>query len=302
MPPALASSARAMASFLHANLPSEDEEDQDFVPDEKDEGAKRKKAKRVRGAAMGAQPGGDDEDDHAQAGPSSAVDQELEDARPDPKREAKKAKVDALWQQLNARQPARAAPQATSLSQLCRPASQLRKGAEDNAWMRQLGLSAPRPKPGAAGNAIAAAAAALAAAKQAASSTTAAQHGTVTLQETRRFAGKEVTVAREVATGSKEATKAAAEAESAAKKKAGLDAVLASLEHAKKVTVLDKSRADWGQYKKADETVQEELQTHGRSADQYLERQAFLKSAELRQYEQERDARLGSDIRNRGRL
>ena len=81
---------------------------------------------------------------------------------------------------------------------------------------------------------MAAAAAALAAAKQAASSTTAAQHGTVTLQETRRFAGKEVTVAREVATGSKEATKAAAEAESAAKKKAGLDAVLASLEHAKK--------------------------------------------------------------------
>ena len=115
------------------------------------------------------------------------------------------------------------------------------------------------------------------------------------------------------------------------------------------MTVLDKSRADWGQYKKADETVQEELQAHGRSADQarpplagerffsllppllpptglrnapcplafgtrpltgarppapaqYLERQAFLKSAELRQYEQERDARLGSDIRNRGRL
>lgn len=35
---------------------------------------------------------------------------------------------------------------------------------------------------------------------------------------------------------------------------------------------------------------------------QYLDKQAFLKDAELRQYEQERDRRLASDVRNRGRL
>lgn len=35
---------------------------------------------------------------------------------------------------------------------------------------------------------------------------------------------------------------------------------------------------------------------------QYLDKQAFLKDAELREYELERDRRLGSDVRNRGRL
>ena len=42
------------------------------------------------------------------------------------------------------------------------------------------------------------------------------------------------------------------EAERAAKRKqAGLDAVLASLQAAKKVNVLDKSRADWSTFKRA---------------------------------------------------
>lgn len=35
---------------------------------------------------------------------------------------------------------------------------------------------------------------------------------------------------------------------------------------------------------------------------QYLDKQAFLKEAELREYERERDRRLASDVRNRGRL
>lgn len=35
---------------------------------------------------------------------------------------------------------------------------------------------------------------------------------------------------------------------------------------------------------------------------QYLDKQAFLQAAELRAYERERDQRLASDVRNRGRL
>ena len=35
---------------------------------------------------------------------------------------------------------------------------------------------------------------------------------------------------------------------------------------------------------------------------QYLDKQAFLKQAELREYEKDRDRRLASDVRNRGRL
>ena len=68
------------------------------------------------------------------------------------------------------------------------------------------------------------------------------------------------------------------------------------------VTVLDKSRSDWKDYKKSDEGVDEELEMHKRSGAQFLDKQAFLKQAELREYEIERDRRLASDVRNRGRL
>ena len=118
------------------------------------------------------------------------------------------------------------------------------------------------------------AAAALTAAKQAASISAAAQYGsTVTITETRRFAGQNVTVAREVARDSKEAQQAqqAQEQSGAAaggKPVAGLDAVLASLDAAKKVSVLDKSRADWQGFKKADDGIEEELELHKRSGDQ----------------------------------
>lgn len=162
-----------------------------------------------------------------------------------------------------------------------------------------------------AARARAAAEAALAAAKGAASGTAAAQHGKVTVTETRRFAGKEiqaraavgnfslgtsattlclhwlycpwcrcrVTVAgaakknspspppwtpsqqpvcalvlilSATAQMSRTVAEADLEAERAAKRKqAGLDAVLASLQAAKKVNVLDKSRADWSTFKRA---------------------------------------------------
>lgn len=303
-----------MASLLNASLPSDDEEDQDYVPDEVDEEERRaakaaKKPKRLRGAAAGA--GADVEPEPQAQAPADDLDDD-DDALPASKREAKKAKVDALWSQLN-RKPAAAAARpggggGGSLASLCKPARSKGTGGGDEAWMRQLGLgSKPRPAAGSASDGAAGkasvAAAALAAAKAAASAAGAARMGgTITVQEQRRFAGQTITVNKEVAAGSKEAQKAAAEAEAAARKQAGLDAVLASLQQAKKVTVLDKSRADWKDYKKKDETVEEELEMHKRSADQYLDKQAFLKEAELREYEKERDRRLASDVRNRGRL
>ena len=45
-----------------------------------------------------------------------------------------------------------------------------------------------------------------------------------------------------------------------------------------------------------------ELEEYKKSGDKYLDRVDFLKRAELREYEKERDARLGADVRNRGRL
>ena len=67
------------------------------------------------------------------------------------------------------------------------------------------------------------------------------------------------------------------------------------------MNVLDKSRADWGELKK-DSAVEAELEVYKKSGDKYLDRVDFLKRAELREYEKERDARLGADVRNRGRL
>ena len=48
--------------------------------------------------------------------------------------------------------------------------------------------------------------------------------------------------------------------------------------------------------------VEDELEAYKKSNDKYLDKVDFLKRAELRQYEKERDARLGGDVRSRARL
>ena len=58
---------------------------------------------------------------------------------------------------------------------------------------------------------------------------------------------------------------------------------------------------DWSAVKAADADVEEDLERHMKGKT-YLEEQEFLKRAELREYEQERDARLAGDVRTRGRL
>lgn len=86
------------------------------------------------------------------------------------------------------------------------------------------------------------------------------------------------------------------------RKGAGLDAVLASLESAKKVNVLDKSRDDWGNFKSEDAQISEELEAYKKSGGKYLDKVDFLKRAELREYEAQRDKRLAGDAKSRGRL
>lgn len=142
-----------MANLLNANLPSDDEEDADYVPDEVDEEERRlakaaKKPKRLRGAAAGA--GADDGQD-ADEPPADEV-EDPHAALPESKRVAKKAKVDALWSQLN-RKPAAAAPTAPaakpgggggglSLAALCKPAAAKGKNSADEVRPRQLHVSA----------------------------------------------------------------------------------------------------------------------------------------------------------------
>lgn len=116
-----------MASLAHANLPSEDEEDEDYAPSEEDEetrAAKRQqKQKRLRGAAAGAGPAGGD----AGAGVpgrrgGAAEEEEEEDDVPEAKREAKKAKIDALWSQLSQKTAVPKSAGGGGLGGLTRPA------------------------------------------------------------------------------------------------------------------------------------------------------------------------------------
>ena len=58
---------------------------------------------------------------------------------------------------------------------------------------------------------------------------------------------------------------------------------------------------DWREVKEGDADMEEDLEKH-KKGKTYLEEQDFLKRAELREYEIERDARLAGDVRSRGRL
>ena len=48
--------------------------------------------------------------------------------------------------------------------------------------------------------------------------------------------------------------------------------------------------------------VEEELEQYKKSGDKYLDKVDFLKRTELKEYEKERNVRLGGDARSRGRL
>lgn len=73
----------------------------------------------------------------------------------------------------------------------------------------------------------------------------------------------------------------------------GLGAVLGQINKKNKLTVLEKSKLDWDSFK-AKEGLSEELKTHNKGKDGYLERQDFLQRADLRQFEREREMRLNA--------
>ncbi|KAG2431195.1 hypothetical protein HXX76_009723 [Chlamydomonas incerta] len=228
---------------------------------------------------------------------------------------AKKAAPDEIWMRSLGLLPKSAARSGSSaaaaaVASIAALAPATAAAAAAAAAAGGLGRDSASPEPGGVGEAAAVAAeekrslaaAALAAARDAKAS--GSRVGKVAVTETRRFAGKDIEVTLMVDKDSKEAARAAARATAAPPKPTskGLDAMLAEIEKKKKVSVLDKTKADWSQYKAVNTNVDEELEEHKKSGDQYLDKQNFLKRAELREYEKERDIRLASDIRTRGRL
>jgi len=235
---------------------------------------------------------------------------------PTPGRAAKRARIDGIWASMQqAGASGKAAQQGTAygaasrlesgeigkgttLASLCQPIPMAKAAVDpDKHWMKSLGMNHLRDDQGKAASKKPldrqAALSALQAVKEAASMTAAKSVGKVVVKEKGVFAGEEIEVERELSS---------AEAQRQQAKRSGLDTLLASLKGDKKVSVLDKSRDDWKNFKKSNTKIEEELELHKKSSDKYLEKQEFLQKAELRQYELERDKRLAADVRTRGRL
>ncbi|RWS11345.1 craniofacial development protein 1-like protein [Dinothrombium tinctorium] len=75
----------------------------------------------------------------------------------------------------------------------------------------------------------------------------------------------------------------------------GLSNVLSAIGKKSKLSTLSKTKIDWQQFKEK-EGIEEELEQHNRSKDGFLDKQAFLQRADLRQFEIEKSIR--EKIRN----
>lgn len=114
------------------------------------------------------------------------------------------------------------------------------------------------------------------------------------------FAGEMVTVSKEVAADSSEAkkylksqeesNKSAPAPSAGAKRPGGLAGIVGSIGKKQKMGVLDKSKLDWNSFVSR-EGISEELKTHNKGKDGYVEKQMFLERADLRQFEIEKSIR-----------
>jgi len=111
------------------------------------------------------------------------------------------------------------------------------------------------------------------------------------------FAGETVKVTKKVDADSAEAKKflktQAKENEntsSAVKRTSGLASVVGSIGKKAKMSCLDKSKLDWNQFV-TEEGIKEELSSHNRGKNGFVERQMFLERVDLRQFEIEKAAR-----------
>lgn len=116
------------------------------------------------------------------------------------------------------------------------------------------------------------------------------------ITEIRDFAGENIEVKKLVDADSKEAAEKAA---AAAGPPSGLDAVLEQIKKKPKLSVLDKTKKDWGEFKDENRGLEEELDAYKKSSNQYLEKVSFLQRTDVREFERERDARLALQAKRR---
>ncbi|KAH7867440.1 hypothetical protein Vadar_033424 [Vaccinium darrowii] len=209
----------------------------------------------------------------------------------------RKARVDAVWEQMS-----KGVSVKTLKSLSVKPSSTVKKPTQKSStsWMTYLGLAPkkaasplqekqPTPTPIHNGNSDEArrlAAAALSAVKDAAALAAISGKGKVEITEVRDFAGQDIQVKKLVDANSKEATEKSRATPSA------VDTVLEQIRKKQKLSVLDKTKKDWGEFKEENKGLEEELDAYKKSSNQYLDKVSFLERADYREFERERDARL----------
>ncbi|KAE8077095.1 hypothetical protein FH972_015696 [Carpinus fangiana] len=215
-----------------------------------------------------------------------------------------KARVDAMWEQMN-----KGVPNKTPKILSNKHSSTVNKKSKNSSknWMAYLGV-APKNK-GSLGQHVLQkepsvmqdstsdeakrlAAAALSAVKDAAAA--AASRGKVEISEVRDFAGQEIEIKKLVDADSKEASEKAKGAAPSA-----VDAMLEQIKKKQKLSVLDKTKKDWGEFKDENKGLEDELDAYKKSSNQYLDRVSFLQRTDYREFERERDARLALQARRR---
>ncbi|CAL0325444.1 unnamed protein product [Lupinus luteus] len=137
------------------------------------------------------------------------------------------------------------------------------------------------------------AAAALAAVKDDAA-TSASDRGKLVITEVRDFAGQEIEVKKLVDSDSKEALERAKTPAPSA-----VDTILEQIKKKQKLSVLDKTKKDWGEFKEENKGLEVELDAYKKSSNQYLDKVSFLQRTDYREFERERDARLALQARKR---
>lgn len=224
----------------------------------------------------------------------------------------RKVRVDAVWQQMNKGVSAKTLKSIleSHRSTANKTSQRTSQNMSSPSWMTSLGLapkkmsspgqdvSAKCPsitQNGASDEAKKLAAAALSAVKDAAA-LAALGRGKVEISEVRDFAGEEVEVRKFVDATSKEAFD---KGKGTAGSVSAVDAVLEQIKKKQKLTVLDKTRKDWGEFKEENKGLEDELDAYKKSSNQYLDKVSFLQRSDYREFERERDARLASQAKRK---
>eukprot|EP00249_Psilotum_nudum_P005657 c19093_g1_i1 orf=559-1284(-) len=221
---------------------------------------------------------------------------------------ARKARINAIWQQLNANSSGITLKHVAkgTVGEKTKPLK-----SSPPEWMANLGLVTRKPARITAKDieteprkdqmglvredGITIAAAALAAVRE---TSTTSKDGKIEVSEVRDFAGEDVKITKYVDPKSKAAQALKRKEELMAASSSGLDRLLQQIEKKPKLNVLDKTRKDWGDYKE-EKGLEEELEAYNKSGDKYLDKVDFLQRTDLREYERERGARLAMQARRR---